>query len=234
MPRDRFHGLSEFLAVADHRSFTAAAAALGVTPTAVSQTIRAIETQQRIALFTRTTRCVAMTEAGHALVQRLRPAAQEIAGALEMLGGFRDRPSGHLRLTVPRMAMPLVIEPLLPRFRKAYPDITIEVAVDDAAIDISGEGFDAGIRIGEAIEKDMIAVRLTRDILWTVVGSPRYFARSGRPLAPEELTRHEALRYRYPASGVIYRWEFQRAGRLFGRCPGRGDDKRLRPAGGDG
>ncbi|MBX4969313.1 DNA-binding transcriptional LysR family regulator [Rhizobium binae] len=219
MPPDPFTGLTEFLAVADARSFTAAAASLGVTPTAVSQTIRALEKRLGVPLFVRTTRRVALTEAGAALFHRIRPAAADIADAFDMLGGFRDRPLGHLRLTVPRMAVPLIVTPLLPRFRQAYPDISVEISVDDATIDITERGFDAGIRIGEAIEKDMIAMRLTSDITWTVVGSPDYFARHGRPATPEDLTHHQAIRYRYPTSGAVYRWEFERDGRDFAVDP---------------
>ncbi|WFU46574.1 LysR family transcriptional regulator [Sinorhizobium terangae] len=215
MATDPFSGLMEFLAVAEHRSFTAAAATLGVTPNAVSQTIKALETRLGVQLFVRTTRRVALTEAGSALLLRARPAASEIAEAYDLLGGFRDRPIGNLRLTVPRMAIPLVLTPLLPRFRQAYSDVSVEVSIDDAAIDITERGFDAGIRIGEAVEKDMVAVRLTPDIGWAVVGAPAYFARRGRPATPEELTRHESIRYRYPTSGTIYRWEFEREGRDF-------------------
>ncbi|KAA0700474.1 LysR family transcriptional regulator [Neorhizobium sp. P12A] len=215
MPDDPFDGLTEFLSVAEHRSFTAAAAALGVTPTAVSQSIRAIERRFGVPLFVRTTRRVALTEAGEALVKRLRPAAEEIGDAIDMLANFRDRPVGNLRLSVPRMALPLIVMPLLPRFREAYPDISVEISVEDAAVDITQRGFDAGIRIGEAIEKDMIAIRLTPEIKWCVVGSSGYFARAGRPETPEDLTHHETIRYRYPASGAIYRWEFERDGREF-------------------
>lgn len=215
MTRDPFNGLREFLAVAESSSFTAASATLGVTPNAVSQTIRALEARLGLQLFVRTTRRVALTEAGSAFLKRVRPAASEIADAYELLGDFRDRPMGNLRLTVPRMAIPLVLTPLLPRFRQAYPDVSVEIAIDDAAVDITERGFDAGIRIGEAVERDMIAVRLTPDITWTVVGSPSYFVKRGRPQTPEELTRHEAIRYRYPASGTIYRWEFEREGRDF-------------------
>jgi DNA-binding transcriptional LysR family regulator len=215
MPDDPFDGLTEFLSVAEHRSFTAAAAALGVTPTAVSQSIRAIERRFGVPLFVRTTRRVALTEAGEALVKRLRPAAEEIGDAIDMLANFRDRPVGNLRLSVPRMALPLIVMPLLPRFREAYPDISVEISVEDAAVDITQRGFDAGIRIGEAIEKDMIAIRLTPEIKWCVVGSSGYFARAGRPETPEDLTHHEAIRYRYPASGAIYRWEFEHDGREF-------------------
>jgi DNA-binding transcriptional LysR family regulator len=215
MPSDPFDGLTCFLAVAEQRSFTAAAARLGVTPTAVSQTIRNLEKRLGLPLFQRTTRRVAPTEAGAALFARLRPAATDIAEAFEALSGYRDRPFGLLRLTVPRMAVSLLIEPLLPAFRTAYPDVSVEIDVDDMAVDLTARGFDAGIRIGEAVEKDMVAVRLTSDIRWSVVGSPAYFARRGRPQTPEELTRHEAIRYRFPGSGAVYRWEFERDGRDF-------------------
>ncbi|MFK0273756.1 LysR substrate-binding domain-containing protein [Ensifer sp. NPDC090286] len=213
MANDPFNGLREFLAVAEASSFTAAAATLGVTPNAVSQTIRALEARLGLQLFVRTTRRVALTEAGLAFLKRVRPAAAEIADAYELLGDFRDRPMGNLRLTVPRMAIPLALTPLLPRFRQAYPDVSVEVSIDDAAVDITEHGFDAGMRIGEAVERDMIAVRLTPDITWAVVGSPSYFVKHGRPATLEELTRHEAIRYRYPGSGTIYRWEFERDGR---------------------
>ncbi len=212
MANDPFNGLREFLAVAEAKSFTAAAATLGVTPNAVSQTIRALEARLGLQLFVRTTRRVALTEAGLAFLKRIRPAATEIADAYELLGDFRDRPMGNLRLTVPRMAIPLVLTPLLPRFRQAYPDVSVEVSIDDAAVDITEHGFDAGMRIGEAVERDMIAVRLTPDITWAVVGSPSYFVKHGRPSTPEDVTRHEAVRYRYPGSGTIYRWEFEREG----------------------
>jgi len=215
MANDPFNGLREFLAVAESSSFTAASATLGVTPNAVSQTIRALEARLGLQLFVRTTRRVALTEAGSAFLSRVRPAASEIADAYELLGDFRDRPMGNLKLTVPRMAIPLVLTPLLPRFRQAYPDVSVEISIDDAAVDITERGFDAGIRIGEAVERDMIAVRLTPDITWAVVGAPSYFVKRGRPQTPEELTRHEAIRYRYPASGTIYRWEFEREGRDF-------------------
>jgi DNA-binding transcriptional LysR family regulator len=215
MSQDRFDGLSVFLAVAGQRSFTAAAATLGVTPTAVSQAVKALERRLGMPLFQRTTRKVALTEAGSALFRRLAPAAEEIGAAFEDLGRYRDRPVGTLRITVPRIAVPLVIAPLLPRFRQAFPEVSVEIAVEDAAVDITARGFDAGIRIGEAVEKDMVAVRLTPDFACAVVGAPRYFAARGRPLVPEDLTRHEAIRFRYPTSGVIYRWEFVREGRDF-------------------
>jgi DNA-binding transcriptional LysR family regulator len=212
---DSFAGLSEFLAVARHKSFRGAAAELAVTPAAVSQAIRALERRVGLPLFQRTTRRVGLTEAGSLLFSRLQPAATQITESLDALSDLRERPSGLLRLSVPRLALPLVIEPLLPAFRRAYPDVSVDVDVNDAAIDLAAEGFDAGIRIGELIERDMIAVRLTADFHWSVLGSPAYFAARGRPVAPEDLTRHECIRYRFPTSRVVYRWEFVRDGREF-------------------
>jgi DNA-binding transcriptional LysR family regulator len=212
---DGFSGLSEFLSVARHASFRAAAAELGVTPAAVSQAIRTLETKTGLVLFQRTTRRVGLTEAGEKLLARVRPAAAEIDGAFEALTDLRERPAGLLRLSVPRVALPLVIEPALPEFRRAYPDVAVDIDVNDAAVDLMANNLDAGIRIGEQVERDMIAVRLTPDLRWCVLGSPAYFAARGRPRTPEELTRHECIRYRFLTAGSIYRWEFVRAGREF-------------------
>lgn len=124
-----------------------------------------------------------------------------------------EEPAGVLRLTVPRMAVPLVIEPVIPVLRRAHPKVAVEIAVEDAAMDLPAHGYDAGIRIGEMVERDMVAVRLTRDIVWSVVASPAYLAARGTPQQPEDLTQHDAIRYRFPTSGAIYRWEFERDGR---------------------
>jgi DNA-binding transcriptional LysR family regulator len=212
MTSDPFSGLSAFLAAAETGGFTAAAARLGVSSAAVSQAIKALETRLGTPLFTRTTRRVGLTEAGAALLARTAPAAAEIAAAVQAVGAMGDEPSGLLRLTVPRMAVPLVVEPVVPALRLAHPKIAVEVAVEDATVDVVGRGFDAGIRIGEYIEQDMVAVRLSRDIAWSVVGSPAYLDTHGRPEKPEDLTGHDAIRYRFPSSGAIYRWEFERDG----------------------
>jgi DNA-binding transcriptional LysR family regulator len=216
---DAFTGLTEFLAVAGHRSFRAAAAQLSVSSAAVSQAIRALETRAGVPLFQRTTRNVALTEAGRALLARVQPASDEIGAAFEALGELRTKPSGSLRLSVPRIAVSLVLEPLLPEFRRAYPEVAIEIDVDDATIDLMEGGFDAGIRIGESVQRDMIAVRATPDFRWMVVGSPAYFARHGRPQTPEELMHHECIRYRFQSARSLYRWEFERAGREFSVDP---------------
>ncbi len=212
---DGFSGLSEFLSVARHASFRAAAAELGVTPAAVSQAIRTLESKTGLVLFQRTTRRVGLTEAGEKLLARVRPAAAEIAEAFDALTDLRERPAGLLRLSVPRVALPLVIEPMLADFRRAYPDVAVDIDVNDAAVDLTTNNLDAGIRIGESVERDMIAVRLTPDLRWSVLGAPAYFAARGRPRTPEELTRHECIRYRFLTAGSIYRWEFERAGREF-------------------
>ncbi|TSD90591.1 LysR family transcriptional regulator [Mycobacterium sp. KBS0706] len=210
---DPFTGLSAFLAVAEAGGFTGAAARLGVSPAAVSQAVKALESRLGTLLFVRTTRRVGLTEAGAALLARVGPATMEIASAIEAAGEMASVPTGLLRLTVPRMAVPLVVEPVVAALRRSHPRIAVEIAVDDATVDLTARGYDAGIRIGEYVERDMVAVRLTRDIAWSVVGSPAYLDARGRPERPEDLTRHEAIRYRFPASGAIYRWEFERDGR---------------------
>ncbi|WP_437939198.1 LysR family transcriptional regulator [Sorangium sp. So ce341] len=206
---DRFEGLTVFLTVARHRSFRAAAAELGVTTGAVSQAIRALERRVGLPLFSRTTRHVGLTEAGERLHERLAPAAGEIGAALEALDELRSRPAGLLRLTVPRTAVPVVVEPVLPRFRRAYPDVAVEISVNDAFVDLADTGFDAGVRLGDGLAQDMTAVRLTRDLRWLVVGAPAYFAAHGRPEEPEDLLAHTCIRYRFQ-SAALYRWEFVR------------------------
>jgi DNA-binding transcriptional LysR family regulator len=216
---DRFTGLSEFLAVATHASFRAAASELGVTSAAVSQAVRSLEERVGLPLFQRTTRNVALTEAGARLFARLSPAATEIGEAFDDLGELRERPMGNLRLSVPHIAIELVMLRALPEFRKAYPDVTIEIDVNDASIDLNEGQFDAGIRIGEFIERDMVAVRLTPDFRWLVVGAPAYFAIHGRPRSPQDLTKHDCIRYRFPTARTVYRWQFQRRGRDFSLDP---------------
>jgi DNA-binding transcriptional LysR family regulator len=216
---DRFTGLSEFLAVSRHASFRAAAAELGVTSAAISQSIRALETRIRLPLFQRTTRSVALTEAGSRLLSRLAPAATEIGDALDSLGALRERPMGNLRISVPRIAMDLVILRVLPEFRRTCPEVTLDIDVNDASIDLMAEQFDAGIRIGDFIERDMVAVKLTPDFRWVVVGAPAYFKARGRPTSPQELTEHECINYRFPTARSVYRWQFVRKGREFSLQP---------------
>jgi DNA-binding transcriptional LysR family regulator len=220
MPRiDTFTGLLEFLAVARHQSFRGAAAQLDVTPAAVSQAIRNLETRVGMPLFQRTTRNVALTEAGQSLLARIQPASEEIGAAFEAIGDLRERPSGLLRLTVPFVALTLVVEPVLMEFHRAYPDVRVEIDVDDASVDLGAAGFDAGIRIGEYVERDMIAARATPDFKWLILGAPAYFAKHGRPRTPEDLVHHACIGFRRRRSKSVYRWEFEREGREFSVDP---------------
>jgi len=212
---DQFTGLAEFIAVSRHASFRAAGAELGVTPSAVSQAIRALETRVGLPLFQRTTRNVALTDAGAALLAQLSPAASSIKEALENLAASRARPSGNLRLSVPRIALELVLWHVLPAFRDAFPEITLDLDVNDASIDLASGQFDAGIRMGEYIQRDMAAVRLTEDFRCVVVASPRYLKAHGRPSSPKDLTAHECIRYRFPTARTVYRWEFVKAGKTY-------------------
>lgn len=212
---DTFTGLSEFLAVAEAASFRAAATRLAVSAAAVSQAIKALEARLGLPLFVRTTRSVSLTEAGARLHQRLRAATGEIHDALAEFDRERSRPGGVLRLTVPRIAMPLVVLPVLPSFRAAYPELRVELDINDATVDLAAEGLDAGIRIGRFIERDMVAVQLTPPFRWRVMGSPDYFAANGVPREPEALLQHRCIAYRFPTARTVYRWQFQRQRRVF-------------------
>lgn len=210
---DVFSGLTEFMAVADQGSFRSAAARLRVSPAAVSQAVKVLEARVGMPLFLRTTRSVALTEAGVQLHRRLRSATGEIVEALGDLDALRQLPSGVLRLSVPRIALDLVVLPVLPGFRAAYPDIKVEVDVNDASVDIAANGFDAGVRIGDIVERDMIAVRLTPSFRWRVLGTPAYLARHGVPKKPEDLFHHQCIGYQFPSAKRVYRWQFQNKGR---------------------
>ena len=214
MIADPLSGLTTFLAVAETSSFTSAAARLGVTPTAVSKAIRVLERHHGVALFQRTTRRVALTEAGRLVFLRLRPAAADISEAFAALSGFRDRPLGTLRITAPRSTSDL-FSILIPAFRQAYLEVVLEISLNDAIVDLVGAGYDAGIRLGESVEKDMVAVRLSPGTTWSVVGAPSYFSRLGRPKTPEDLVRHEVIHYRFVSSGAVHRWRFKRGRREF-------------------
>jgi len=213
VPRSNpFAGLSEFLAVAKHRSFRRAAIDLGVTAGAVSQAIQGLESRLRQPLFHRTTRSVALTEAGERLLAGVRPAAGSITESLDDLLQTGARPTGTLRLLVQRSALAHVIEPAVPLFRREYPDVKLEIVIESEHTGLMGAGYDAGVRIGEYIDRDMVAARVSRPFRWLVFGAPSYLDKHGRPRVPEDLSRHECLRYRRPEIGDIYRWEFERNG----------------------
>jgi DNA-binding transcriptional LysR family regulator len=210
---DELTGLTALLMVADKRSFTAAAAALRVTPSAVSQTLRALEERVGVRLVQRTTRSVGLTEAGERFVARLRPALEGVRSAFEALGELRDEPMGTLRLNVPRLAYRRVLEPHLAAFLAAYPKIHLDLVIDDAFANIIESGCDAGIRIGEMLERDMIALRIGPDEAAAIVGSPAYFAARRRPKRPRDLQQHDCINYRRLSRGDIYRWEFTEDGK---------------------
>ena len=199
-------GIAAFLSVAQHRSFRKAAAELGVTPSAMSQTIRAFEARVGAALFIRTTRSVGLTEAGQRFLERAAPAFDELVAAGAAARDLGQRPTGLLRLAVPRAVVPLILEPVIASFCQAYPEIELEIAASEELVDLAA-GFDAGIRLGQFIAPDMVVVRLTRPFPFVVVGSPDYLARHGRPERPDELRRHACLRLRR-ANGVIAPWPF--------------------------
>lgn len=211
----QFDGIAAFLRVAERRSFRAAAADLGVSPSAVSQTIKALEARVGVALISRTTRSVGLTEAGQRFLDRARPAADDFAAAIEAARSLGDHPSGLLRITVPRAVIAPVIEPVLADFCQAYPEVEIEVVADSGFVDIVEGGFDAGIRLGESLQADMIRVRLTPPFDFCVVGTPDYLNRRGRPQRPDELAGHSCIRFRQGSSRAIYRWEFEENGRAF-------------------
>jgi DNA-binding transcriptional LysR family regulator len=200
-------GVEAFLSVAQHRSFRKAAAELGVTPSAISQAIRALEARVGAALFIRTTRSVGLTEAGERFHARAKPAFEELVAASEVARDLGQRPAGLLRLTMPRAMVPILLERLIASFCQAYPEVEVEIAASAELVDIAAEGFDAGIRLGQFIAADMIAVRLTPPFPLVVVGSPAYLGRRGRPERIDDLRQHACLRIRR-SNGSIGPWSF--------------------------
>ncbi|TPM40206.1 LysR family transcriptional regulator [Mesorhizobium sp. B2-3-4] len=200
-------GVEVFLAVARHRNFRRAAADLGVTPSAVSQAVRAMEARLGAALFTRTTRSVGLTEAGRRFLDRAGPAFEEIMAAGEAARDVGQRPTGLLRLSVPRAVVPLILEPMIASFCRAYPEVELEIAASDEMVDLAAGGFDAGIRLGQFIAPDMVAVRLTPPFSFVVVGCPDYLERHGKPDRVSDLGKHACLRLRR-GNGAIAPWSF--------------------------
>jgi DNA-binding transcriptional LysR family regulator len=209
MNREDWGSLAAFAVVAEERSFTRAAARLGVSPSALSHTMRRLEERLRIQLLARSTRSVSMTEAGERLLARLGPAIGEISNAVEDLGRLLDRPSGRVRITASRTAARMVIAPVLPRFVRSYPEIVVEVLIEPGLTDIVARRFDAGIRLGESLEKDMVAVPVTGALRMAVVGTPQYFATHPAPATPRDLSKHRCVNFRLASAGTIYKWEFE-------------------------
>ena len=202
------YALRAFRAIAEHGSFTRAAAALDVTASALSQTLRQLESQLGTRLLHRTTRRVGLTEAGQELLQRISPALKELDAAMDALRQHGDRPAGLLRLTVPDVVAIALLDPLLGEFMARWPDVRLDIHVDNGLSDLIAEGFDAGIRLGERLQRDMVAVPVSGPLRSVVVGSPAYFARHGRPTQPRELEAHDCINFRQASSRALYRWEF--------------------------
>src|SRR5438270_1108355 len=200
-------GVEAFLSVAQHRSFRRAAAELGVTPSAMSQAVRSLEARIGAGLFIRTTRSVGLTEAGERFLSRAKPAFEELVAAGEVARDLGQRPAGLLRLSVPRAVVPILLEPLIASFCQAYPEVEVEIAASEELVDLAAEGFDAGIRLGQFIAADMVAVRLTPPFPFVVVSSPEYLRRQGRPERIDDLRQHACLRMRR-SNGSIAPWSF--------------------------
>ena len=212
-----FVQLQAFLTVARLRSFSGAARELGVSRSAVSQ----LEEQLNVPLLIRTTRSVALTEPGRRLVEGTGPALSQVTETLTEVAAAPGETVGHLRLSVPRISLQFVVEPVVPVFRTRHPRVEIEIVIEDRFVDIVAEGYDAGIRLSESIDRDMVQVRLTPPGRFIVVGTPDYLARYGTPARPEDLLRHECITFRSTTTGALYAWEFERGKRTW-RVPVRG------------
>jgi DNA-binding transcriptional LysR family regulator len=210
MAGDNFHDFVAFVAVAEERSFTRAATKLGVSQSALSQTIRGLEAKLGVRLLTRTTRSVAPTEAGERLLRTLGPALDDIDATLAGLGELREKPSGTIRITATENAARAALWPALVKLLPDYPDIHVEIAIGYGLTDIVAERFDAGVRPGEIVAKDMISVRIGPDMRMAVVGAPSYFATRSRPKTPQDLTGHNCINLRLPTHGGLYVWEFEK------------------------
>src|SRR6266481_8073498 len=213
MPRENFNDLLAFLAVARERSFTKAAAKLGVSQSALSHTVRGLEERLGLRLLTRTTRSVSPTEAGERVLTNVGHRFDEIESELQALSELRDKPAGTIRITATDYAADTILCPRLAKFMPRYPDIKVEVTVDYGLTDIVSQRFDAGVRNGEQVAKGMIAVRIGPDVRMAVVGAPSYFRNRPEPKKPQELVEHNCINLRLPTHGGLYAWEFEKGSR---------------------
>jgi DNA-binding transcriptional LysR family regulator len=211
MAQPSFSDLNAFITIAECGSFRKAAQILNLSPSSLSHTIRQLEQRLGVRLFNRTTRSVALTEAGHNLRARLAPALQEVSLALQSVDPFRAAPAGKLRINAPEMAAELLLYHVVPQFLARFPDVSIDIVVEGRLVDIVAEGFDAGIRLGESLAQGMNAVRLGGATRFIAVAAPDYLARRGRPSVPDDLALHDGIRHQMP-SGRLYQWEFSRQG----------------------
>lgn len=213
MARNNIHEMIAFLAVARERSFTKAAAQLGVTPSALSHSVRHLEERLSIRLLARTTRDVSPTEAGERLMRSIGPHFEQIDAEIDRLSELRDKPAGNIRIACSDYVIDTIFRPVLRPFLREYPDISVELFIDNGFTNIVEQRFDAGVRLGEALSKDMIAVRIGPDWRFTVVGTPDYFERRSKPETPHELTNHSCINMRLTTAGGMYGWEFKKDGR---------------------
>jgi len=214
MPREDLTVLAAFAVVADERSFTRAAVRLGVSTSAVSHAISGLEERLGVRLLARTTRSVAATEAGERLLAQLRPALGDIDAALTEVGRLREKPAGTIRLIAPPIAIAMTVSAKLARFTRDYPDVVLDITTeDDSRRDLIAGRFDAGIHLGEFVQKDMVAVKVSAAQRAAIVGAPSYFKAHPKPKTPRDLTAHRCVRYRMGAGGAVYRWEFEKRGK---------------------
>ena len=213
MRREELVDLNAFMTVAEEQSFTRAAAKLGTSQSALSYTIRRLEARLGVRLLSRTTRRVAPTEAGERLLKTLAPALEDIGAELAALGGLRDNPSGTIRITTSEHAAHTVLWPVLEKLLPDYPDLHVELSIDSGLTDIVAQRFDAGIRLGEQVAKDMVAARVGPDLRMAVVGAPAYFASHSIPRVPQDLAHHRCINLRLPTAGGLYAWELEQGGR---------------------
>ncbi len=214
MYHDQLNGLLALKTVADTRNFTRTAKKLGVSPSAVSQTIKQLEQRLGVALLTRTTRSTSLTEAGERFLSQAAPALDQVLAALESIGSYADKPSGLLRLNLPRHVYPFYLAPLVASFIKEHPEITVELFFEDQQSDVVEKGFDAGIRLSDILAKDVVAIKLVGPVRFVTAASPKYFDKMGRPKHPEDLLAHNCIRPRLGA-GLYERWEYERKGKEF-------------------
>ena len=213
MKLTQLDGILAFVTVAQRRSFTAAASELEVTPPAVSQAVKVLETRLGVRLLNRSTRSVGLTEAGERYLERVAPAVGELTGAARELDAFRDGTGGRVRVSASHVVHAMLLRPAIASFLVAHPQARVEIALDDGFIDIVAKGYDIGVRLGDSVQRDMVSLPLTRKERACLVVSPAYAKRHGVPASLDELRHHNCIRYRFPASGAIYRWELRRKGR---------------------
>jgi DNA-binding transcriptional LysR family regulator len=214
MPREELRVLAAFAVVADERSFTRAAVRLGVSTSAISHSIRALEERLGVRLLARTTRNVAPTDAGERLLAQLRPALDEIEAALTEVGRLREKPAGTIRLFAPSVAIAMTVSPKLAKFTRDYPDVVLDITTeDDSRRDLIAARFDAGIHLGEFLQRDMVAVKVSGEQRAAIVAAPSYFDSRPKPKTPRDLTAHRCIRYRMGSGGPVYRWEFEKRGK---------------------